>query len=56
MERLLEETLGRLLLVDENRGWTAAVFEAVKERWSAQRQRRDEHHRPNYVLMSRWRK
>ena len=56
VERLLEELLGRLLLVDENRSWTAEVFEAVKENWAAQRQRRDEHHRPNHVLMSRWKK
>ena len=56
VERLLEELLGRLLLVAENRSWTAEVFEAVKERWDAQRQCRDERHRPQYVMMSRWEK
>ena len=52
-EDLLEDLLGRLLLVAENRSWVNEVFEAVKERWARQAARADPYHRPHYVLQGR---
>jgi len=50
--RVLAETLGRLLLVAENAGWTREVLEAVREIWTEQQRRIDPLHRPNYAFTS----
>jgi hypothetical protein len=52
-EDLLEDLLGRLVLVAENRSWVDEVFQAVKENWSAQAGQVDPHHRPNYRMKQR---
>jgi len=52
-EDLLEDLIGRLLLVAENRGWVEEVFAAAKQRWSDRAGRVDPLHRPNYVLARR---
>jgi hypothetical protein len=50
---VLEELLGRLLVVAENRGWAEEVFEAVKESWARQAGRIDPLHRPQYAMKAR---
>lgn len=52
-EDLLQDILGRLLLVAENRSWVAEAFEAVKENWARQSAAVDPLHRPHYVLTQR---
>lgn len=47
---LLQDILGRLLLVAENRSWVDEVFAAVKENWANQANKVDPLHRPHYVL------
>ncbi|HET6427782.1 MAG TPA: CapA family protein [Phycisphaerae bacterium] len=49
-EEVLEDLLGRLVLVAENRAWVEEVFEEVRSRWSRRAQRVDPWHRPHYVL------
>jgi len=52
-QQVLDELLGRLLLVDENRRWVEEVFAAVEQRWAEQQGRRDPLHRPDYRFASR---
>jgi len=52
-DAVLTDTLGRLLLVAENRNWVDEVFAAVRERWSAQAAHVDPLHRPNYTMQAR---
>ena len=53
VDDLLEDTLGRLLLVAENRNWVDEVFAAVQENWGRQAARIDPLHRPQFAMMSR---
>ncbi len=50
---LLVETLGRLLLVQENRNWMEEVLAAVKENWDRQASVIDPLHRPHYAMERR---
>ena len=50
---LLVETLGRLLLVQENRSWVDEVMRIVKDNWAKQANTIDPLHRPHYVITSR---
>lgn len=50
---LLVETLGRLLLVQENRSWVDEIMLAVKENWARQANTIDPLHRPHYVITNR---
>lgn len=50
---LLTETLGRLLLVQENRNWVDEVFRIVRENWARQAATADPLHRPHYVITNR---
>ena len=47
---LLEDLLGRLTLVAENRSWVGEVFEEVRQRWAGRARRVDPWHRPHYVI------
>ncbi len=53
VEDLLEDILGRLLLVQENRNWVEEVLEAVKENWQRQANAVDPLHRPHYAMERR---
>lgn len=48
MEQVLEETVGRLTLVAENRSWMDEILAMAREHWAAQQQERDPYHRPHY--------
>ena len=50
---LVEDLLGRLLLVAENRSWVDEAFEAVREKWRAQAGAVDPWHRPHYTIQRR---
>lgn len=50
---VLEDFLGRLLLVAENRSWVDEVMAAAKERWDRQASQVHQHHRPHFVMQSR---
>ena len=50
---LVEDLLGRLLLVAENRAWVDEAFEAVREKWRAQAGAVDPWHRPHYTIQRR---
>ncbi len=50
---LLAETLGRLLLVQENRSWVNEVMRVVQENWAKQANTIDPLHRPHYVITNR---
>jgi hypothetical protein len=52
-EDLLNDTLGRLLLVQENRMWVDEVLRAVKENWIKQAQKHDPLHRPHFAMERR---
>jgi hypothetical protein len=52
-EDLLEDLLGRLVLVAENRSWVDEVFAVVRENWARQAGHVDPYHRPNYRLSQR---
>ena len=52
-EDMLQDILGRLLLVAENRSWVNEVFSVVKENWQRQAETVDPLHRPHYVLTQR---
>jgi poly-gamma-glutamate synthesis protein (capsule biosynthesis protein) len=52
-EDMLQDTLGRLLLVAENRSWVEEAFQVVRENWARQAEVVDPLHRPHYVLTQR---
>ena len=53
-ERYLDETLGRLLFVAENRAWVREAACDLAERWNRQRALRDPLHRPYYRIERKW--
>ena len=50
--KVLEDLLGRLVLVAENRGWVEEVFNVVRANWARQAGRIDPLHRPHYAFSS----
>ena len=47
-EDLIEQFVGRLCLVAENRSWMEEVLAMGREAWEKQQQERDPYHRPHY--------
>ena len=47
-ERLIDDVLGRLLLVRENRQWVDEAFAVIREDWERRQSELDPHHRPYY--------
>ena len=52
-EDVLEDIIGRLLLVAENRSWVGEVFAEVQQRWARRAGHIDPLHRPHYYFTSR---
>ena len=48
VDRVIDELVGRLCLVDENRRWMEEVLAMGREKWEAQKKRTDPLHRPHY--------
>ena len=48
VDDVLEQMVGRLTLVAENRSWVEEVLAMAREHWEAQQQERDPYHRPHY--------
>ncbi len=53
IERVIDEHLGRLLMVAENRNWVNEIHEAVREAWAAQ-PTVDKRHRPNWRYIKKY--
>jgi len=53
VEDVIEELVGRLCLVAENRSWMAEILAMAREHWQRQQEHVDPLHRPNYYFDSR---
>lgn len=50
VDRVIEELVGRLCFVSENRDWMDEILAMAREHWQARQQRIDPLHRPHYVF------
>jgi len=53
-EEVIDDLLGRLLLVAENRSWVEEVFRVVRQRWSARADAPCPYNRPHRLLRRRF--
>ncbi len=53
IDRIINEVVGRLCLVAENREWMNEILLMAKERWDIQKKAGDPYHRPNYKYQER---
>jgi poly-gamma-glutamate synthesis protein (capsule biosynthesis protein) len=53
IENVLEDLIGRLCLVAENRSWMEEILQIGREQWQGQQKLRDPHHRPQFHFVER---